>query len=245
MRIDASMSQSTSPGSAPVTGSPGARSAPITPSSPVNTHPIVTQDRHKDFRDRWPDWMKQLPRFSFPPPNPGFELIDSAGLDELLKGKDPEAIKTIKDDLHFMDHELMRLFRERDYEASRQQNRYRLYQIGYILLATLATLIGSFQALALNSAPRLLPAFAFGETLVALAATFLSSISGRESPFELWMINRRRAESLRREYFRYLINLPPYNQLEGFNKRRMLSRRAADINRGVFPTEDADPAMKE
>jgi hypothetical protein len=72
---------------------------------------------------------------------------------------------------------------------------------------------------------------------VALLATFLATISGRESPLPIWLNNRRRAEQLRREYFRYLMNLPPYDSIEGYQRQMAASRRAADINRGVFPEE--------
>ena len=154
------------------------------------------------------------------------------------KNIDAAAIKRIETDMQFLEAELLRLFRDRDYEASMQQNRYRLVQIGYIVLAALATLFGSLQALALNSADnRLLPWMAFAETLVALIVTFLATVSGREPPLPLYLTNRRRAESLRREYFRYLMNLPPYDSVEGPQRRVMLSSRSADINRGVFPDE--------
>ncbi len=202
----------------------------------------ITQET-AGFRKNWPAWMKQLPRLNFPPPDPTFQLIDPVKLDELLKDANPDVVRQIKEDIKFLDHELLRLFRERDYEASIQQNRYRNYQIGYILLATLATLIGSIQALALNGQARWVPALAFFETVVALLATFLATISGREAPFPLWMANRRRAESLRREYYKYLMHLAPYDQYdrqENFRRRLALSARAADINRGVFPNESQE-----
>lgn len=193
-----------------------------------------------DFRERWPAWVKQLPRLNSPQVNPDFQLIDPVRLEQVLKDADPDAVLRIKEDIKFMDHELLRLFRERDHEASVQQNRYRLYQIGFIILATIATLIGSIQALALSGQARWVPVLAFCETIVALIATFLATISGREPPFPLWLANRRRAESLRREYFRYLMHMPPYDDLdrqEAFKRRATLSARAADMNRGVFPDE--------
>jgi hypothetical protein len=198
----------------------------------------LTQEK-KNFRNRWPLWAKQFPRFKFPPPNANFQLIDSTRLNEVLKDTDAENLKQIKDDMAFLEHELLRFFRDRDYEASKQQNRYRLYQICYITLAALATLIGSLQALSLSSNPQSVPFFAFIETLIALIATFLATISGREPPLPLWLNNRRRAESLRREYFRFLMNMTPYDGVTGFERRRLLSTRAADINRGVFAPDDA------
>src|SRR5205814_10261771 len=128
-------------------------------------------------RDGWPEWAKQLPRLSFPPPTPDFQLIDMERLRVVLKDSDPAALQRVEHDIAFLDHELLRLFRERDYEAKMQQNRYRLYQISYIMLAALATLIGSLQALALNTQPRTMPWLAFLEPIIALAATFLATIS--------------------------------------------------------------------
>jgi hypothetical protein len=134
--------------------------------------------------------------------------------------------------MDYLDKELLRLFRERDYEAKQQQNRYRVYQLGYIGLAAAATLIGSLVAVA----PRdMVPILAFLETLIALLTTYLATISGREQPLPLYLSNRRRAEHLRREYFRFLMDMPPYDTLDGYDRHRTLSMRAADINRGFFP----------
>jgi hypothetical protein len=233
-----SNSPSTSSGAASAgPGADGISSISSQSPRPASGEP-VTQEK-KDFRKGWPIWAKQFPRFKFPPPNADFELIDPARLDDVLKGSDPQMEAAIKEDIQFLEHELLRFFRDRDYEASKEQNQYRLYQLGYISLAALATLIGSLQALSLSSKPELVPFFAFLETLIALIATFLATISGREPPLPLWLTNRRRAESLRREYFRYLMNMPPYDGVAGFERRRLLSTRAADINRGVFPPDEA------
>ncbi len=194
----------------------------------------ISQEK-KGFRQGMPAWVKQLPRWSFPKRNDEFQLIDPAELERVLEQADPEARQRILEDITFLDHELLRLFRERDYNASLQQNRYRKFQLGYMVLAAIAALIGSFQALTLISDPRLTAVFAFVETVVAAFVTFLATISGRESPMSLWLTNRRRAEYLRREYFRYLLNLPPYNEVSGYQRRMLLSERAANINRGFFP----------
>jgi hypothetical protein len=194
----------------------------------------ITQEK-KGFRHNWPEWIRQLPMRKFPPPKPDFQLIDQQQLNEVLNSvkADPEAGKRIEDDMKFLDHELLRLFRERDYEAKYQQNRYRMYQISYMLLATAATMIGSLLAVTLRGAPQWAPWFGFAETVIALAATFLAALSGRESPLPRWIDNRRRAEQLRREYFRFLMDLPPYDNLTGFERRKSLSLRAAQINRGT------------
>jgi hypothetical protein len=229
----------TPPGSGSAQPAPGAPStAGANPPPPAVKPPEQPISQQKPtFRANWPSWAKQLPVLRFQPPDPNFQLIDRDKLRQILKDASPDIVKRVEDDLNFLENELLRLFRDRDYEAAMQQNRYRLYQIMYILLAALATLIGSLQALVLNSNRGLLPWLAFGETLVALLATFLATISGREPPLPLYLNNRRRAESLRREYFRFLINLPPYDTVAGPDRRQMLSTRAADINRGVFPDE--------
>lgn len=192
------------------------------------------------FRQGWPEWMRQLPRLSFPKEsNKKYQLIDREKMKAELGSFDPAVIQRIEEDLDYMEHELMRLFRERDFEAKQQQNRYRLVQITYSLLATAATLIGSFQALSLGTNPNAVPALAFLETVVALATTYLATISGREPPLPRWLTNRRRAEDMRRECFRYLMDMPPYDTVAGYERRMLLSKRAADINRGVHPDKQS------
>jgi hypothetical protein len=107
-----------------------------------------------------------------------------------------------------------------------------------MILASVATLIGSLQVITLDAFPSWLPWFAFLETIVALFTTFIATVQGSRPPLQLWLLNRRRTEYLRREYFRFLADTPPYDGLHDADRRRMLARRAADINRGVDP-EDA------
>jgi hypothetical protein len=66
---------------------------------------------------------------------------------------------------------------------------------------------------------------------------FLATISGRSAPLPNWLNNRRRAEHLRREYFRFLMHLPPYDEPVVYKRQELLSERAADINRGVNPDD--------
>jgi uncharacterized protein DUF4231 len=198
-------------------------------------------NKPRRFRDYLQVWMQELPTYPFSPPepDPSFQLIQEADWNTITSQTDKDTADQMEADKKFLDYELLRLFRERDYEAKKQQNRYRLIQIGFMLLAAIATMIGALQALALSNDPTSLPFLAFFETLVALLATFLSTIAGREPPLPIWLSNRRRAEQLRREYFRYLVNLPPYDGLDGYQRQMALSKRAADINRGVFPEEPA------
>ncbi len=198
----------------------------------------ISQERNPYRRVGWPEWMRQMPRMRFPPQNETFQLIDPQKLTAILSTLDSATQQSVMNDLTFLNSELLKRFQERDHEASLQQNRYRLYQIGFIVLATIATIIGSLQSLALGNNPALVPWLAFVETMVALVATYLATISAREPPFERWMTNRQRAEGLRREYFRYLSCLPPYDIIiEEYKRRLMLKERLADIYRGVFPQE--------
>ncbi|HLU08253.1 MAG TPA: DUF4231 domain-containing protein [Oceanobacillus sp.] len=217
---------------------------PASPPTKTTTQQMVAQvdepstQGKTGFRKSRPAWFRDLPQFpTFKPtePDPNYQLIDPEKLREVLKGFDEEIIQRIQDDIQFMDYELLRLFRERDHEAKLQQNRYRLFQIFFIGLAAIATMIGSIQALMINNNPAIVPFFAFLETVVALMATFLATISGREAPLPLWLSNRRRAEHLRREYFRFLVNLPPYDSVEGYQRRTLLSKRAAEIADGIDP----------
>jgi hypothetical protein len=196
----------------------------------------ITQGNAKS-RSNWFMWAKELPGLKDPQPaTDDFQLIDPAALHEVMKEADPAARQRIQNDIKFMEHELLRLFKEVDTQAKQNQNRYRLFQLGYIVLAGGATLFGSLQALSLNTHRDWMPWLAFAETVIALLATYLATISGREPPLPRWLDNRRKAESMRREYFRYLLNLPPYDTVaEGPVRRRLLSQRAADINRGIFP----------
>ncbi|MBZ0301073.1 MAG: DUF4231 domain-containing protein [Anaerolineae bacterium] len=202
-------------------------------------HVPITQGR-VDFRKRLPIWVQEMPQFGrFRPtePDPNYQLLNKQAIGELLKDAPDRVKKEIFDDIDFMDYELLRLFRQRDYQAKYNQNRYRRQQIFFLILAVAATLIGSLQVVALNTSPDVMPLFAFLETLVALLTAFLAAISGRESPQELWLTNRRRAEQMRREYFRFLTHMPPYDEVTGYQRRMLFSQRAADVNRGMYPQE--------
>lgn len=208
---------------------------------------LITQ-KGSGFRRGWPAWMRELPYLRLPPVREDFSLVDRIKLHQELHDADPAALEAIDCDLDLIDRELMPYFRDLDREASLQQNRYRLYQVGYIFLAMCATIIGALLALALRETPpRWVPLLSFLETVVALITVFLATISSRESPLSIWLQNRRCAESLRREVFRFLLNLPPYDAVEGYRRRMLLAERAALINRGTFPDEpqtDDGPASR-
>lgn len=198
----------------------------------------ITQER-SDFRKGWPDWLRQMPRLRpFRPPDPKFGLIKEGELERFFEEKEvsKKARESIKQDVNYMQEELLRLFRQRDYDAAVHQNRYRLFQLGYIILATLATVVGSIMALSLSSNPEIVPTLGFIETLIALLTTYLATISSSDPPFNHYMESRRKAEFLRREYYRYLCDLDPYSNIDDSAQREMLlSQRAARINKGYFP----------
>jgi hypothetical protein len=229
---------------APSTGGQGG-----TPVAPSPTNQTSTESRRlpisqgkRGFRDRLPDWMawvKEFPSWRIKPePDPNFQLINMEDLDKILQDVKPEVAKRVRGDIQFMDHELLDLFRELDLKAKINQNRYRLYQILFIGLAAAATIIGSIQALVLNSHPQAVLALGLSETVVALFTTLLAQLSSREPPLPLWRSNRRRAEGLRREYFRYLVNLSPYDTLEVDKRKLALADRAANIYAGTLPAEE-------
>lgn len=184
-------------------------------------------------------WLHDMPQFgTFKPSKPDttYRLIDPAALQTLLAGHSDAVIARIQADMDYAEHELLRLFRARDYDAARNQNRYRKTQIFYIALAGLATAFGALQAYTLAGNPALSPWFGFAETVVALFTVFVATIVARRPPLRAWLSNRRIAEQLRREYFRFITNLPPYTDLNTDDRRAELSKRAANINLGIEPT---------
>lgn len=189
-----------------------------------------------DFREKWPEWIRQLPILGMKY-DENFQLIPPDQLEEMLAQTSPEVAERIREDLEVLERELLWIFRERDFSAKQQQNRYRQFQIRFMLLAALATAIGSFQVVALSQNTQWIPWIAFAETIVALMTTFYATLRGNKPPLQEWIMNRRRGEYLRREYFRFLADAPPYDKLDGATRRRTLARRAADINRGVDPAD--------
>ncbi len=192
------------------------------------------------FRRRMPVWIREMPRFGpFRPaePDPNFTLLNPDLLEEVLQGVPIVVRQEIYEDIDFLEYEVLRLFRERDHRAKVQQNRYRRQQLNFLMLAIIATLIGSLQLITFGNQPEIMPVFAFLETVIALMTAFLAALGGREQPQEQWLLNRRRAEQLRREYFRFLTRVPPYDDIAGYQRRMLLAQRAAEINRGMQPHE--------
>lgn len=210
------------------------------PKTPPEQPLEPTTQEKPNFRTHWPAWAKQLPVMNFNrTPNENYELIDRNELRKELEGFPADIIQTVEDDLQFLDNELLRLFRKRDFDAKLHQNRYRLHQIGFMGLAAAATIVGSIQAVLLSGNPDWVPVLAFIETVIALFATYLATISGREPALPSWTENRRHTEHMRREYFRYIARVAPYDKPEmpPSERRVLLSVRVANINRGQYPDE--------
>jgi hypothetical protein len=112
-----------------------------------------------------------------------------------------------------------------------------------MVLAASATVIGSFLAVSLNSAPDWVPFLGFLETIIAVMTTFLATVSANEPALPLWLENRRKAEQMRREYFRFLMDLAPYDGLDNYDRRRKLSVRVANINRGLADANVEPPSV--
>jgi hypothetical protein len=198
----------------------------------------VTQEPQKSLsrRLRRPAMFQEFPGWKVTP-REDFGFIDKNELELILKDAPVDVKEEILADMHVLEIELLnRFFKERDFEATRHQNRYRRFQITYISLAFVATILGSAQAYAIAAWPEALTTIALMETVVALVATMVATISTSEPPFTEWIENRRIAEFLRQEYFRYLLRIDPYDGFAVKAKRDMfLARRAAEINSGKYP----------
>lgn len=198
----------------------------------------VTQEPEKSLSRRLkrPAMFQEFPSWRLTS-RQEFSFIDKAELETILKDAPDDVKEEILADMHVLEIELLnRFFKERDFEATRHQNRYRRYLVIYITLAFVATILGSAQAYAIAAWPEALTTIALMETVVALVATMVATISTSEPPFTEWIENRRIAEFLRQEYFRYLLRIDPYDRFTVKARRDMfLARRAAEINSGKYP----------
>ncbi|MBL8132186.1 MAG: DUF4231 domain-containing protein [Anaerolineae bacterium] len=221
---------------------PAESGAPAARANPPLVEPI-SQGSHPPAKltDTGWIWWKQRPRRDFPAePDPTFTLVGDALIQELTAkfSLDAEAIARIKTDIAHLEAELLRYFRETDHNAKKFQNGFRLYNWRLLMLATAATLVGSLQAISLSISPAMLLVLGALETIIALYTVYVVNARGRDASVEDWLKNRRMSEQLRREFFRYLMMLPPYNQDEkDFERKRKLSHRAAMIYADQIPDE--------
>lgn len=193
------------------------------------------------------EWFRQFPKLQFPSePDNSFVLIDDDDLKSLLKdhqiAEDTPAAQRVRQDMDILNEELMPLFRERDHIAKREQNRYRLYQLSFLMLATAATAVGSFQVWALQTenAKQWILSLGLLETFIALLTTFIATLMGNRQPLSEWLENRRLAEQLRREYYRFLTDSEPYDALKSAHRQTRLARRSAAINNRKDPDSIID-----
>ena len=202
----------------------------------------VQQTHKRRFRDRLPEWARYLPLLNFPKePLRDFSLLPPRELDRVMATHTPESAERLRADLEFAETRLMRHFISMDFDAKYHQNRHRLFQILFMFLAFFATLVGSFLALAVNSSPEIVPILGLFDTLVALVTTYVATIAYRVDSHGMWLERRQRAEQLRREYFRFLLDLAPYDTVDDIERRRLFAQRAASIRVG----EAIDDSMEE
>lgn len=202
-------------------------------------HYIYDLERPRSF-----EWFRQFPRWRGCNPRRA-QFITDAQLANLISAlgyeENSEAARRLLEDKKHLDTELLPLFQARDIDAHCNQNSYRRYQLGFMFLAAVATLIGSLQVWALNDNPDWIVRIGLAETLVALLTTYIATLKGNEHPFSAWLHSRQLAEQLRREYYRYLTDTMPYTELTGPTRRKLLALRAAAINRGDDPeAQDKD-----
>jgi len=223
-----------------------AENEPKIPDEAVEQEPVQQYAEEENegwfasFKKYLPIWVKQLPEPNIPKkPDPSFQLVSDKMLDNIQRVHqlDETSIQRIKADRQFMESELMRYFRELDTEAKVKQNNYRLYQIRILMLATAATLVGSLQAVSLNNETTL-RLFGLLEGIIALFAVFVIQTRGTDATLPGWLNARKKAEQLRREYFRFMLRLPPYDKSDrDYDLKLRLSSRAAEIYNDKDPEE--------
>ncbi|MBK8024700.1 MAG: DUF4231 domain-containing protein [Chloroflexi bacterium] len=183
---------------------------------------------------RGPEWLRSLPYFRFASePSPNFQLIDPQALARVLRDVRPDIADAIRKELAFMEPEILRLFRERDFFAKQKLNRYILFELVVVLLVIGLVVVGSLRLWTTLTGGALSALLGVVAVIIALIAIFVSTVRGREAAYPQYMMHRSRAEFLRREYFRYLLNLPPYTMDRGIEKMQTLALLAANLNRGA------------
>lgn len=184
-----------------------------------------------EYTDRTPQWVKLLPFLdeSSIKIDQSFKLVDVRGLSDITGYHTHPAREVIEKDVKFLDEVVLQRFRQFDAEAKLYQNKYRRYQITYMLLAALATLLGSILALAFDKNSTVVYLAGFGETAIALITTYFATTVDTKDLLEKYLLKRQRAEALRREYFRYIANLVPYNTSSDAERQRILRSRVSSI----------------
>ncbi len=194
--------------------------------TPKNQNPLTEGNGWAWLRD-WPKRPGQIK------PDQNYFMIDPAVLRAVLAGVDESTRKDIMADVDFADKEILETFRERDAEAKKQQNTYRILQLLVMSIAFLSTVLGGLQLLATTDAehPALLTVLSATEGLVVLITVIIVfPFADRNTVMSSWVHNRQRAEALRQEYFRFVTHQEPYDLVPEFTDRQdLLGDRIAQI----------------
>jgi hypothetical protein len=182
-----------------------------------------------------------LIRDLIPPPPPDsppvtIGLIPEDRLTLILEDADPNERQRIIENIRYGEYELMPIFRVRDWSARRFQYEYRRNHLRATWLWRLLILTAALTALFANTSPFLAP-FPSGATAILAAVIWLLIRRESDAQRAAWIIHRRTVEMLRREYFRFITELPPYMDMDTLDRRLLFSRRVNTINAGVAPVE--------
>jgi hypothetical protein len=170
---------------------------------------------------------KRLPKFNFPPPpvipNPAIQpdawrkMIQETLSDGYISDQELAAFKvppgsTIARDVDVLNRVLISNYLIEDHEARYRQNQYFLFQWEFTLLAFVATITATLATLfATNGMTDLSRLFGVITAVVAGFTALFVNVYNRERPQRKWFERRRVAESLRKQYFLYLMHMVPYD----------------------------------
>lgn len=126
-----------------------------------------------------------------------------------------------KEDFEILDRELVPYFERFDQASLQAQNRFRWEQLVLILLSTLATALGAFQA------ATSWPGFGVMEAVVGAALAALVLLAQQLGTQKKYYTNRLKAELLRSEYFLFLGSIGRYDDPQ--RRTQVLRHRVAQI----------------
>ncbi|MDZ4768305.1 MAG: SUMF1/EgtB/PvdO family nonheme iron enzyme [Chloroflexota bacterium] len=208
------------------------------PTPPAGTTLVTRSFQDTRHRSAWHELVRLLPKLRFKQLNTNFQLIPKDDLTALMQTLRSEARRSISSDIDHLEHDLLPLFRQRDYAAAAAQNSFRLGQLGYAVLVIAIIAMGSLALWLVFVNPTLTRFTAPGALALTLSVLYLVTIMKREPAYPRYLDSRRKAEALRREYFRYLARLSPYSQeRDAITRRYLLSERAANLNLGTDAAE--------
>lgn len=170
---------------------------------------------------------KRVPKLRFPPlpiiPNPALDpeqwrkVIQGALSDGYISDADLAAYQIpagsgIARDVDTLNRVLISNYLLEDHEARYRQNQYFLFQWEFTILAFVATLTATLATLtATNGMIDLSRWLGVATAIVAGFTALFVNIYNRERPQRKWFERRRVAESLRKQYYLYLMHMVPYD----------------------------------